>query len=361
VLPITIAPAELHATINPFTIPYGAPIPAIVGAITGILPQDANTVTATFTTAAVPLSPAATYPITVNLTGPAAGNYTVAPITAALTITQAATLVTLTNETATAASGSSTTLTALVSSTTTGTPTGTITMLDGPTPIATQSLSATGSAVFTLTSLSTGTHSFTAIYNGSKNFTPSASSAQLITIGTGSAPDFTLAAIGTTTQTTVPGTPTTFTFSVQPIASLSSPINLTATGLPNFSTTSFSPAYIPPGGQNTFTLTINTPANAQISSRAPAQRTTPSIAWTILLLPIFGLATRKRPIPAVLCAILILSLSCITGCGDRINSEAITTTPAKTYAITVTGTATSPTGSTLTHSATVTLILQSTN
>jgi sugar lactone lactonase YvrE len=360
VLLLTIAPAQLLATINPVTLPYGAPIPAIKGAITGILTQDASTVTATFTTTAVPLSPAATYPITVNLTGPAAGNYTVAPVVAAVTIIPAPTLVTLTDLIATAASGSTTTLTTLVSSTTTGTPTGTITLLDGPTPIATQSLSTTGSTVFTLNSLSTGTHSFTAIYNGGKNFTPSDSLPQQVTIGIGATPDFTLAATGTITQTTTPGTATTFTFAVQPIDSLSSPINLTAIGLPNFSTTSFSPSYIPPGGQTTFTLTINTPSNTQISSRTPEHRT-PPITWAILFLPILGLATRKRPIPTVLCAIVILSLSCITGCGDRINSESISTTPAKTYPITVTGTATSSTGSTLTHSATVTLILQSTN
>ena len=48
----------------------------------------------------------------------------------------------------------------------------------------------------------------------------------------------------------------------------------------------------------------------------------------------------------------------ITGCGDRINTASALGLTAKPYTITVTGTATTPTGSILQHSTTVTLLLQ---
>jgi hypothetical protein len=81
----------------------------------------------------------------------------------------------------------------------------------------------------------------------------------------------------------------------------------------------------------------------------------------LLLCPIASLALRRRKHIAatklILFAVASAILSLATGCGDRIKTDPLLTTPAKTYTITVTGTATSPTGTPLQHSATVTLVL----
>jgi sugar lactone lactonase YvrE len=259
---LTVSPQQLTAPIAPIALVYGQAIPAINATLTGVLPKDAANLSATFTTTATSLSPVGSYPITATLTGPAAGNYTVASPIATLTINPAPTLITLDNLAATAAIGSSITLTAHVAATT-GTPTGSITLLDNGNPISTSPLSPSGDAVFTIAALTAGSHSFTALYNGNANFALSASIPQFITIGTGGPttnPDFALASTGTTTQTILSGSSANYTFSAQLLGNMSSPIALAATGLPNLATASFNPPTLPPGSAaNTFTLTIATP------------------------------------------------------------------------------------------------------
>ncbi len=115
--PLTIAPQQLTANLAPVTLLYGQTIPAITATLSGILPQDTNNLLAAFTTTATTLSPAGTYPITANLTGSAAGNYALAPISATITINPAPTTVTLTdNLIANATNGSPVTFTATVTS-----------------------------------------------------------------------------------------------------------------------------------------------------------------------------------------------------------------------------------------------------
>jgi hypothetical protein len=267
----------------------------------------------------------------------------------------------LSNLIATATSGSFITLTAQVASTTTGTPTGTITLLDGATPLLTTPLSAAGDATFTTPPLAQGTHTLTALYTGSANFSPSTSAPQSTTIGTGGpTPDFALAPNGSTTATVISGSSASFTFTIQPRGSLSSPITLAATGLPNLATASFNPAYLPPGtATNTFTLTITTPNTTATNKPTPRH---PTILWSLLLSPIAALTLRRNHRIAhrlILCALLTLPLIFAAGCGDRVNTASTLATAAtKTYTITVTGTASTSTGSILQHSATVTLILQ---
>jgi len=60
-------------------------------------------------------------------------------------------------------------------------------------------------------------------------------------------------------------------------------------------------------------------------------------------------------------AMVSLTLTLCSGCGDRINTANLAAVPPKTYAITVTGTATAAAGSNLQHSTTVSLILQPAN
>jgi sugar lactone lactonase YvrE len=363
VLTLTVTPLQLMATTASITQLYGQPIPAIHGTITGILPQDAANIVATFTTTATSTSSVGTYPIAATLGGSAAGNYTVAPAPGAITINPAPTLITLSNLVASAAIGSTVTLTTYVASSTTGTPAGSVTLLDGAVPIFTTPISATGIAVFTTSSLAAGSHTLTAVYNGSTNFIPSSSAPQLITVGTGSNanPDFTLAATGTASQTILSGTSASFTFSAQMQGNLSSAITLAATGLPNLATASFNPPTLPPG-ITTFTLTISTPSTTAFKNWPTDIPPHAPIAWAFLLGPIVGVAfgLRRRSSAARLFAIAIMGLPLMlaTGCGDRISTADSLALSTKTYTITVTGTATSQSGSTLQHSTTVTLLLE---
>jgi sugar lactone lactonase YvrE len=363
---LTITPLPLTATAASITRLYGQSIPPINGTVTGVLPQDAANLAATFTTTATSTSPVGTYPITATLSGAAAGNYIVTASPVAVTIKPAPTSITLSNLVATATSGSTVTLTTNVTSTTTGTPTGSVTLLDGTIPISTTSISPAGAAAFTISSLATGSHTLTAVYDGSTNFTPSSSAPQLIAIGTGptSNPDFTIAPAGAMSQTILSGTSASFTFAAQMQGNLSSAITLAATGLPNLATASFNPPTLPPG-INTFTLTIATSNTTAFQNRPANTRTHPPITWAFLLSPIAGviLGLRRRNTTAVLftAAIVSLSLMLATGCGDRISTADSLTLNAKTYTITVTGTATAPTGSTLQHSTTVTLLLEPAN
>ena len=358
---LTITPQQLTATIAPITIFYGQPIPGISGTLTGILPQDASSVSASFTTTANNLSPAGAYPITANLTGPTAGNYAIASSPATLTIAPAPTVITLGNIIATAAIGSSLTLTAHVATSTPATPVGSVILLDGANTLFTTSLSTSGDAVYTIASLTQGAHSYTAYYSGSTNFAPSTSTPQLITVDTGpiTSPDFTLAPTGTTTQTIVSGSSANYTFAVQLQGNISSPITLAATGLPNLSTASFNPPTLPPGSTtNAFTLTIATPNTTASQHR----RRDPAMAWAILIFPFAGftLIPRNRHAATKFLIIAALSITFLsaTGCGDRINTADALTLSAKPYTITITGTATTSSGAILQHSTAVTLLLE---
>jgi hypothetical protein len=360
-LALTITPRQLNATITPTTLLYGQPIPGISGALIGILPQDASTLSATFTVDATALSAAGTYPITATLTGSAAGNYAIALPVAILTINPATTLITLSNLIATATTGSSITLTAHVASTTSGTPTGSVTLLDGSVTLFTTPLSATGDAVFTIPSVTQGAHSLTALYAGSTNFTPSVSAPQLLTGGTGppDTSDFALTPTGTTTQTIPSGSSADYTFTVQLQGNMSSPITLAATGLPNLAKASFNPPIVPPGStSNSFTLTIATPNTTASNTRSLHS----PIKWAFLSFPIavftFRSRNRRRAIKLRTLALLSLALLLVTGCGDRISTADSLALSAKSYTITVTGTATTATGSILQHATTVTLLLE---
>lgn len=359
VLSLSVTPLRLIATITPASLLYGQLVPALAGTLAGVLPRDASNLSATFTTAASNLSPVGSYPVTATLAGSAAGNYTVASIPN-LTITPAPTVTTLSAPPGTIDSGQPLTLTAHVASTTSGDPTGTITMLDGTAPQQTSPVTSTGDATLTITSLASGTHTLSVLYSGDSNFTRSASTAYPLTVSAGTAPavDFAITAAGATSQTIASGNSANFSFAVQVqnAGSLSSPITLAATGLPNAATASFNPTFIPPGSpSNSFTLTIAVP-KGQLRQRG-GLRTNPAFV-AVLLLPFLGLRFRKTRL-YFLSLIVLMGVLSLTGCGDRIYTGAQSST-AEPFTITVTGTATSPSGSVLQHTATatVTLILQ---
>jgi hypothetical protein len=183
----------------------------------------------------------------------------------------------------------------------------------------------------------------------------------------GAAPDFTLAATGLTTQAVAAGNAVTFAFSaaIQGVG-LSSPITLAVQGTPPGATASLNPANLPPGGTVTsFTLTIQMPLTAMGERTRPfAPRPSGFSRYgsggllAVLLLPAFGFGSRWRRRRAgriaLIAAACILPASLLTGCGDRVNT-APESANAKTYTLTVTGTATGPAGNALVHSTSVSL------
>jgi sugar lactone lactonase YvrE len=350
---LTILPRPITATISTSAILYGQPIPVLSATLSNILPQDISGVVATFTSTAAPLAPVGTYPITAILSGPAAGNYTLTSSLASLTIAPAPTLTTLAASATTINPGLPVTLTTHVASTTAGVPTGTVALLDGASTLFTVQISSNGDAAITTGALAQGMHTLTTRYSGDANFTSSVSTPQTLGIGVNPSPDFALSSTGTTTQTIPSGDSATFSFAVQfQGASLSSPITLSASGLPNLAIASFNPTYIPPGATaSNFSLTISTPkttASQQITTSIPSK-------LAFLLLPVAIVAARRRKIISLS---TLASLALFTGCGDRIYTGSQSTNPTKTYSIAITGTATSPTGSTLVHTTTVTLQIQ---
>jgi len=364
VLALTVMPLSVTATAGNSSILYGQPIPTLDGMLSGILARDAGKVTAVFSTSAGPLSPVGLYPVAAILTGSSAENYAVSVTTADLSIAQAPTLIALSPSTSTPGLGQPFTLTIQAVSTTSGMPTGSVTLLDGATVMSVAPLSGGGLTIGTST-LGLGAHSLRVNYSGDTNFLPSTSAVVAITVGATS--DFTLTSTGAISQAVPAGSAATFSFSVAiQGATMASPITFAVQGTPLGATASLNPAYLPPSGAVTnFTLTIQTPLAALKRLSWPSSpgngKISGSVLLGILLFPAIGLARRSSPKRwRGLSMIFVAALSCLLlavaaiGCGDRINtaSESVN---AKTYTITVTGTATSSIGTALQHSANVTL------
>ena len=340
---LTTAPAPVSATPASVNILYGQPVPALTGTMAGVLPQDAGLVSLALTTTAGTLSAVSAYPIAASLTGPAAANYALTAAPAAVTISKAPTLSTLTTAS----------MAVHVAPTTSGVAAGTVSLMDGNVPYASATLSASGDAAFSGASLSLGSHTLTAVYAGNANLLPSSSAPAIVIVGPTLAADFSLAATGQTTVTIPSGNAATFAFAVTPVnGALSSPIQLTASGLPTGATASFNPAYLPPSsGPAAFILTIQTAKVAMSEPPFPGR----PLVWAALL-PLLFVAARRRRF-AALTALAIASLG-MAGCGDRVNNAASASATSRTYNITVIGTATSTGGTTLQHTAAVTLTLQ---
>ena len=185
--------------------------------------------------------------------------------------------------------------------------------------------------------------------------------------------DFTIAVAGGTpgSANIPPGAVAGFTFSLAPASgSFSSPITLTATGLPAGATYSFSPASVTPGASAAPTaLTIHTvrgetatlvdqhlrPGTRGTWTRGTWTRGWGTAALALILLP-FPLSRRMRRAARrgpLWCAVLLLlslgTVAGLSGCG----AGGLFGQPQQTYTITVTGTSGS-----LSHAATVTLTVQ---
>ncbi len=362
---LTVAPLGLMATVANASMLYGQAAPVLSGSLNGVLAQDTGKVSVGFSAGVGQLSAAGAYPITATLTGSAAGNYSVMTTPPNFTVAQAPTLTTLSASNNAPGLGAPVTFSVQTVSTTSGTPTGGVSILDGSNSVGTAQLAGAGAASISVSSLGSGSHSVTAVYSGDGNFLSSTSTLALLTVGGTSSSDFALNATGATTQSVAAGSAAVFHFSVSMQgAAMASPITLAVQGAPVGATVSVNPAYVPPGsGTTSFTLTVQTPL-AEMRG-APVQRTPgwvgSSAALALLVLPGIGWLRRsaggrlRRLIGMMGVAGFFAVLGGVTmGCGNRVNtaSEAVT---GKSYTLTVTGTATSASGTALLHSASVTL------
>jgi len=347
-LTVEVQPAPLKATADGVSILYGQAVPGLTGVLAGVLPQDSSRVSATWSTAAGPQSAPGTYPVSAALTGAAASSYALGSVSGSVTIAKAPITITLAVSSNSIVPGTPLVLTPQLASTTSGVPTGTVSLMDGNSALGT----AQAGTAFTAVNLAAGSHSIMAVYSGDADFLPGSSSAVAVTVAA-PATDFTLASSGPSMQTVATGSAATFQFNItMQGTALSSPIVLAVKGIPPGATPSFSPASLPPGSSgSSFSLTVQTPKAENI---VPHTRQT--VWWAVLLLPAGMLKLRRTrgerlAIHAASCILLALLP---TGCGDRKNISS-SQSHASTYTITVTGTATGPSGSALQHSADVTL------
>ena len=341
---LPVSPAPLIANVAAVYLIYGQSVPALAGTLAGVLPRDATAVSLQLTSAARSLSSVGNYPVAASISGAAAGNYALRPPTAVLKIAKAGSVAALTDSATTVTSGAPVTLTVHLASATSGVPTGAVTLMDGTTALATLPLSSTGDATYTSTSLAAGAHPLVGVYAGDGNFNGSMTAVQTVAVANPPAADFTIAATGAASQTVPAGTAANYSFAVQMEGgTLSGPIALAASGLPAGTTASFNPGTVVPGGAGVFQLTVQTTKAIKSASLIGL--------GGMFLLPLLSAGLRRKLMGAsCLCGLMVLS-----GCGASMTAVA---PAAKSYAITVLGTATSASGVVLQHTATVTLNIQ---
>ena len=366
----TATPATATVTVQPATIVYGSTSTTLtasisfagtiapIGAVTFTV-DSGTTVTASCTGSSSLLTCAASYATgslvagthTITVSMGADTNYSAASNTAALTVTQAATVTTVSASAVSVNPSQSVMLTATVASTTTGTPTGSVTFYDNGTSLQQVSLS-NGSASLT-TLLSAGsTHTITVTYSGDTDFLGgSASATGTVTV---TALDFTFSATpATSSETVVPGGAAAYTFKIAPpYGSYGGPVTFTITGLPAGATASFSPAVIAANaGPQSITLTVQT---AQLLARNdrpnPFRKELPLTA--LLLLPLISSCKLRRRWNSRLLMLTLLVAGLggsmlLSGCGAEPSEK-----PAS-YTLTVTATSGQEQ-----HSQTVSLIVQ---
>jgi hypothetical protein len=265
------------------------------------------------------------------------------------TVNQAGTTTSLTSAPNPSAVAQAVTLTAVVAPAYTGTPTGTVTFMDGATTLGTGTLNG-GVATYTTSSLAIGQHSMTAVYSGDANNGGSTSSVLTQTVNADFA--FTSSPSGATITA---GQLATFTLTVTPQGSFTSPISFSCSGLPPLAGCIFKPPSVTPNSSTvTSTLTITTTAQLASLVSPFGRRSSPLYAmWLVLpavLMGTAGTAASKRRKLLSYCLAFLLVGGCLlqAACGSGGRG-----TPAGTYTITVTGAASSTQ-----HTTTVTLTVR---
>ena len=293
------------------------------------------------------MAPVGNYPISAMLTGAASANYTLSSPanSGTLSIVPAATTAALAPPSI-AYETLPLQLTAHIASTTSGTPTGTVQFLDAGNVIATAPL-VNGSASAIELNPSGGNHTLSVAYSGDTNFHSSTSANVIQAVNV--MPDFTVGTSGTSQQTVIAGSSTTFGFTVgSQGAPFTGAVTLSANGLPGGATVSFSPPAVVPGSSSAaVTMTILTRATTAHNDHTGPELALATGAICLLLLP------RRRTLSRLLAVLLAAGLFGLTGCGAR--TASVSTLPIHTFAIQVQATGTNLAGNVVVHTVSVTL------
>lgn len=244
------------------------------------------------------------------------------------------------------------TLIAHVSSTTRDLPTGSVRFLEG-TNVAAVGRLAAGTASASYLSPTVGSHVLQAIYDGDNNFETSSSVPASVILQP--MPDFRLSS-STPSQTVQGGSIATYSISVaaQP-TSFSGAVVLSATGLPNGASASFSPVQVVPGaGTETVFMNVTTPVT--VVQYTPGWLGYPTQGTLLLSAFICAGRRRRKYLSVVFGTCLSFLLIAAVGCGSRTIGS--TPAPTATYAITVTGTSTNLVGTVVTHATVVQLTVR---
>src|SRR5215469_3364366 len=274
--------------------------------------------------------------------------------------------------------------TAAVSSATSGTPTGNVTFLDGTAQIGTAALNANAQATLSTSSLAAGSHSIRAAYSGDASFAPSTSAVLIESV---TAPlDFAVTAApgGFTSATIKAGQTAMYSLELSLTGGVpTDQLTVTATcaGVPPKATCSgpTAPVTVTQGAPATVAISISTTANSSLIPWGPFSLRQPMNRWRVLglfvLLVFLSMLVRnnagtrrfhRRPAsPAFVAAALACALAAvtITGCnGGSMSSTpppVANGTPAGTYTLVLTFTATQPSGGAhLSHTQQLTLTVQ---
>ena len=265
---------------------------------------------------------------------------------------QVSSTVTLTSSANPSSPGQSVTFTATVTgpSGSTSTPTGSVTFFEGTTSLGTGPLNASAVASFSISTLAAGSDPVTAQYSGDANFSGSTSAVLTQTVAAAS---FSLG-VAPSTVSIADGATGTTVVSVTPVAGFDSQVSFACSGLPAYSSCSFSPATVTPSGSAASTTTLSLATNAaagSIREPNPLNRSHPGEGETFLALVLFGLgglARQRRKWnasrwPALLSVLLVAgvatALVACGGGGSGGGSGGTATTPAGTSTVTVTATA----------------------
>jgi len=344
----------IMVTANPESAEYGQAIPLLTGSVSNLLPQSSGSVSVVFTTTAVPLSPVGSYPIVATLSGPASANYTVvmSPASGMLQILPAASVTAEQPMSQASYAGLPLLLSANVGSTTQGLPTGTVTFLDNGTVVTTATL-MNGAANGTYLSPGTGAHSLVAQYGGDGNFL--ASTSQAVTATVAAMPDFSMASSGSTTQTVAAGDVANYAMTVgAPSGAFTGIVDFSASGLPAGATVSFSPPQVVPGA-GSVNVTMSVQTSATLVAGGWSRASVAVLAGLMFPMWIMGRRRRKGQRWLAICGLMMGMLS-MMGCGARSISTPLV--GGKTYALTVTGTATNLAGMVVSHSMQVSLVVE---
>jgi hypothetical protein len=348
--------AALTITVTDASRGYGQGNPAFVYTVTGTLVNGDTYATAltgvpVYSTTAVPLSPAGSYPISVA--GLNSQNYLITFVNGTLAVTKdtpgqsGVANITLTSSPNPSLLGQSVTFTATVPAGATGT----VQFMEGSTLLGTGTISGT-TATFTTSTLATGTHPVTAVYSGDANFNSASSSVDNQVVNNNL--DFTLTLTSAGTQTVIPGNAANYAIQVAP-TNITYPgtVTFSATGLPAGATISFSPNTVAAnGGTQPIQVKVQT-------AQQKAALTNSSIGSAVLALLMFPLVTsrriRKSSRRYFYLLIIVLggigATAGLTGCGY--NGNGFFGQAPRAYTITITATS-----GTIQHSVNVTLNVQ---